>query len=88
MIQSQSYGPRARARVCLERLAARPDVVGHDLIAAQADPTNKPTIEIVIDADAVPSGVLGELADAGLGVREARPRNGHLLVVATADDVV
>jgi len=88
MIQSQSYGPRARARVCLERLAARPDVVGHDLIPATTDPTGQPAIEIVIDADAVPAGILGELADAGLGVREARPRDGHMLVVATADDVV
>jgi len=88
MIQSQSYGPRARARVCLERLAARPDVKRHNLTSATTDPTGQPTIEIVIDADEVPSGILGELADAGLGLREARPHNGHLVAVATADDVV
>jgi len=88
MIQSQSYGPRARARVCLERLAPRPDVERHNLTSATAEPTGQPTIEIVIDADEVPSGILEELADAGLGLREARPHNGHTVVVATAGDVV
>jgi len=86
MSEAQNYDARSRARVCLNRLDTRPDVIGHDFIPAAADPSNQPTIEIAVDADAIPAGILRELGQAGLDVREASPRAEWMVVIATAGD--
>jgi len=86
MSEAQNYDARSRARVCLNRLDGRPDVIGHDFIEARDDPTGQPTIEIAVDADAIPAGILRELGQAGLDVREASPRAEWMVIIATAGD--
>jgi len=87
MSEAQNYDARSRARVCLNRIDARPDVIGHDFIEAHDDPHNQPTIEISINADAVPAGILRELGQAGLDIREASRRAEWMCVIATAGDL-
>lgn len=86
MSEAQNYEARTRARVCLNRLDGRPDVIGHDFIPAAADPAGQPTVEISVKGDAIPAGILQELGQAGLDVREASPRAEWMVVIATAGD--
>ena len=86
MSDAQGYPSRSRCRTAIERIGGRPDVIGTDLIPAAADPTNQYTVEIAIEGDAIPAGVLRELGQAGLDVRQAGPRADWMVVVATAGD--
>ena len=86
MSEAQGYPARSRCRTAIERLGGRPDVLGTDLIPATADPSGQYTVEIAVDADAIPAGILRELGQAGLDVREASPRADWMVVVATAGD--
>jgi hypothetical protein len=73
---------RDQARGALARLSGRPDVIGTDLIAPDTDPTGRWTIEIAIDADAIPPAVAEILSHQGLSIREAGPRAEWYTVVA------
>jgi hypothetical protein len=73
---------RDRARRAIRRLKDRSDVLGVDLLTPDADPTNRWTVELAIDADAVPPAVLAILADEGLSIRETGPRADWQTVVA------
>ena len=73
---------RDQARGALARLSGRPDVIGTDLIAPDTDPTDKWTVEIAIDGDAIPPAVGEILSDQGLSIREAGPRASWFAVVA------
>jgi len=42
---------RDQARATIARLAGRPDVIGTDLVAPNADPTGRWTVEIAIEGD-------------------------------------
>jgi hypothetical protein len=72
---------RDQARATIARLAGRPEVLGTDLVDPDTDPTGRWTVEIAIDADAVPPAVLQILADEGLSIYDAGPRaEWHCLV--------
>jgi len=88
MSEAQNYEARTRARVCLNRLDGRPDVIGHDFIPARDDPTGQPTIEVSVKGEAIPAGILQELGNAGLDIREASRRAEWMVVIATAGDTV
>lgn len=65
---------RNKARAAIETLAARPDVVAHDLIPPQTDPSDRWTVELRIDADGLPPAIVAELADRRLTLRHSGPR--------------
>jgi len=87
MSQSDTHPERTRARTCIERLGGRPDVLACDLIPAGEGIYNAPTIEIAIEADAVPPAISHELGKAGVAVREARPRHEWMTVIATSEEL-
>ena len=79
-----THPQRTRARVAIERLGGRPDVIDVDLIPAGEGVHDPTTVEIAIEADGVPPAVSRELGKAGLWVREVRPRMGEwMTVIAT-----
>jgi len=82
MSSCQHLDDRDHARAAVARLGGRPDVLGTDLIAPDTDPTNRWTVEIAIEGDAVPPAVLRILADEGLSVIDAGPRAEWHCVVA------
>ena len=85
MSQPDTHPQRTRARVAIERLGGRPDVIDVDLIPAGEGVHDPTTVEIAIEADGVPPAVSRELGKAGLWVRETRPRMGEwMTVIATA----
>ena len=87
MSQPDTYPQRTRARVAIERLGGRADVIDCDLIPAGEGVHDPTTVEIAIEAAAVPPAVSQELGDAGLWVRETRPRHDEwMTVVATAEE--
>lgn len=73
---------RDHARAAIARLSGRPEVMGTDLIAPAADPSDRWTVEIAIDADAAPPAVLQILADEGLSIYDAGPRAEWHTVIA------
>jgi len=75
---------RNRARAAIEAIAGRPNVIDTDLIAPNCDSTDRWTVELAIDADAVPPAILQILADEGLSIRETAPRADWQTVVAVA----
>jgi len=82
-----THPQRTRARVAIERLGGRPDVIDVDLIPAGEGVHDPTTVEIAIEADGVPPAVSRELGDAGLWVREVRPRMGEwMTVIAVAEE--
>jgi len=84
MSHPDTYPQRTRARVAIERLGGRPDVIDVDLIPAGEGIHEAATVEIAIEAAAVPPAVSQELGKAGLWVREVRPRMGEwMTVIAT-----
>jgi len=88
MSQTDTHPERTRARTCIERLSGRPDVVDVDLIpAGEGVYSDHPTIEIAIEADGVPPAISHELGEAGVWVRESRPRSGEwMTVIATSEE--
>ena len=87
MSQSDTHPQRTRARVAIERLGGRADVIDVDLIPAGKGIHEAATVEIAIEAAAVSPAVSQELGDAGLWVRETRPRMGEwMTVIAVAEE--
>ena len=82
MSSCEHLDARDQARGALARLSGRPEVLGHDLVAPDVDPTGKWTVEIAIDADAIPPAVAEILSDQGLSIREAGPRAEWFCAVA------
>lgn len=84
-MSSCSPAARDKCRAALARLGAHPDVLSTDLIAPDVDPHNEWTIEIAIDPDnGLRPGIVRELADEGLTIQEAAPRQRVFRVIATA----
>ena len=85
-----THPQRTRARVAIERLAARPDVLACDLIPAGEGVHDSPTIELTVEGDSgIPPKVAAEIGKAGVWIREVRPRMGEwMTVIATAEEAM
>jgi len=79
------YARRTRARIAIGQIAALNDVVDVTFVPAREDPTNCPTVEIVLTAAAVPPAVVRELGRAELSIREVTPIGSGCRVVAAAE---
>ena len=82
---STPQADRNRCRAFVERVAHRPDVLGCDLIDPSADVHDSYVVEVAVDADAIPAGILRELGHAGLACREIRPQGDWMVVIAVAE---
>lgn len=75
---------RKRARKAADKLELHHRVEAVDVLAPEADPTNKWTIELVLCAEGVPHDVLDLLGSYQLTLRESQPQGPYWQAVAVA----
>jgi len=65
---------RNQARRAIQQLGERPDVIGTDLVSPAIDPSGRWTIEIALDTDGLPPGIVSLLGEAEMTIRDVGPR--------------
>lgn len=75
---------RDRIRAAAEHCGARPDVAAVDVLAPDAGPHAGWTLEVTVESERVPAGVLRELALQQCDLLDVSPQGpAHTVVVAT-----
>ena len=78
-----AVGDRSKARRALNVLGEHPGVIAGTLVDPDEAPSGCWTVEVVIDAYAIPPRILRTLADHDLAVRQSGSHNDHVRVIAS-----
>lgn len=67
-------GDRDQARWVIQELGERSDGIGKDLVSPAFDLSGRWTIEIALDVDRLPPGIVSPLGKVEMTIRDVGPR--------------